>query len=421
MDIFESLENLNVSEECFDEIMGLVEEVINEGENLLKIAAKHGASRNLKKRAYEQPSDTDGYGEYDEERGPMSVQAPPKGRGNLDTKNLRGQLKTDLRREEPSLDIGLQTRREIDAKNGYRDAIKKSVERHEKKNKVSESLYNEIINRVYEDLSSLAQKKWGYGSAKSNKADDLWNKAYDQAQNYFSSKGANHDLSTNNDKGVDKFDEDRLKKVEKREKGRTEYLKKNIQDLLKGENATKGVIPKMVTKDSSLYAPNTNMNPNNPESGLSKAKRRHEDRVAKTKLYAKDGDNAHTLANESLYNEIADLVEDLLSEEGFLDKVTDKITNSKNKVVSTLRKTPLVKNTIGKRAVQRAQDNLRNEIHNAKAYTNSQIEYNKARGANPSAGYKDAAQQGQGDVSAAKDHYLGVGDRYGFKKNELLK
>ena len=30
MDIFESLENLNVSEECFEEIMGLVEEVINE-------------------------------------------------------------------------------------------------------------------------------------------------------------------------------------------------------------------------------------------------------------------------------------------------------------------------------------------------------------------------------------------------------
>lgn len=30
MDIFESLENLNVSEECFDEIMGLVEELINE-------------------------------------------------------------------------------------------------------------------------------------------------------------------------------------------------------------------------------------------------------------------------------------------------------------------------------------------------------------------------------------------------------
>jgi hypothetical protein len=30
MDIFESLENLNVSEECFDEIMGLVEEILSE-------------------------------------------------------------------------------------------------------------------------------------------------------------------------------------------------------------------------------------------------------------------------------------------------------------------------------------------------------------------------------------------------------
>ena len=30
MDIFESLENLPVSEECFDEIMGIVEELINE-------------------------------------------------------------------------------------------------------------------------------------------------------------------------------------------------------------------------------------------------------------------------------------------------------------------------------------------------------------------------------------------------------
>ena len=30
MDIFESLENLNVSEECFDDIMGIVEEFLNE-------------------------------------------------------------------------------------------------------------------------------------------------------------------------------------------------------------------------------------------------------------------------------------------------------------------------------------------------------------------------------------------------------
>ena len=30
MDIFESLENLNVSEECFDEIMGIVEDMLSE-------------------------------------------------------------------------------------------------------------------------------------------------------------------------------------------------------------------------------------------------------------------------------------------------------------------------------------------------------------------------------------------------------
>ena len=33
MSIFESLENLNVSEECFDEIMGIVEELLGEGTN----------------------------------------------------------------------------------------------------------------------------------------------------------------------------------------------------------------------------------------------------------------------------------------------------------------------------------------------------------------------------------------------------
>lgn len=33
MNIFESLENLPVSEECFDEIMGLVEEILSEAEN----------------------------------------------------------------------------------------------------------------------------------------------------------------------------------------------------------------------------------------------------------------------------------------------------------------------------------------------------------------------------------------------------
>ena len=44
MDIFESLENLNVSEECFDEIMGLVEEILDESTDTIykSIENKYG-------------------------------------------------------------------------------------------------------------------------------------------------------------------------------------------------------------------------------------------------------------------------------------------------------------------------------------------------------------------------------------------
>ena len=125
--------------------------------------------------------------------------------------------------------------------------------------------------------------------------------------------------------------------------------------------------------------------------------------------------------SEECFDEIMGMVEELLNEEGFLDKVTDKITRSDNKVVSALRKTPIIKNTIGKKAVQKAQDNLKASISGAKGYTNNQISYNKSRGANASTGYKDAYKQGVNDVGVAKDHYLGVGQAYGFKKNELLK
>ena len=45
MDIFESLENLNVSEECFDEIMGLVEELLSEGGNLYQTVEKQARKK----------------------------------------------------------------------------------------------------------------------------------------------------------------------------------------------------------------------------------------------------------------------------------------------------------------------------------------------------------------------------------------
>ena len=41
MDIFESLENLNVSEECFDEIMGIVEEILSESNRARRYGQKN--------------------------------------------------------------------------------------------------------------------------------------------------------------------------------------------------------------------------------------------------------------------------------------------------------------------------------------------------------------------------------------------
>ena len=49
MSIFESLENLNVSEECFDDIMDLVEEIINEVTvDYVSRAARNSLSRRRK-------------------------------------------------------------------------------------------------------------------------------------------------------------------------------------------------------------------------------------------------------------------------------------------------------------------------------------------------------------------------------------
>jgi hypothetical protein len=55
MDIFESLENLSVSEECFDEIMGIVEEVINEydSDNLPSVARGMRKQNDKKTKALE--------------------------------------------------------------------------------------------------------------------------------------------------------------------------------------------------------------------------------------------------------------------------------------------------------------------------------------------------------------------------------
>ena len=61
MDIFESLENLNISEECFDEIMGIVEEIFErwaETHNQQDLNNKVENSKELRKKKYKEAVDS---------------------------------------------------------------------------------------------------------------------------------------------------------------------------------------------------------------------------------------------------------------------------------------------------------------------------------------------------------------------------
>ena len=55
MNIFESLENLNVSEECFDEIMGIVEEILGESK-VLAYSHEQRAKNDASNAQYGRPS-----------------------------------------------------------------------------------------------------------------------------------------------------------------------------------------------------------------------------------------------------------------------------------------------------------------------------------------------------------------------------
>lgn len=89
MNIFESLENLNVSEECFDDIMDIVEEIISEGYNLddvVKRARDKGRISDLKdkelsKKALEVES---------------SYSRPSKKQAKMENNNIPGRSTSDL-------------------------------------------------------------------------------------------------------------------------------------------------------------------------------------------------------------------------------------------------------------------------------------------------------------------------------------
>ena len=85
---------------------------------------------------------------------------------------------------------------------------------------VSEECFDDIIGIVEEllseNLTGKAAEKYGEGSPQHKRADQLWNQAYDQAQEYFSKKGANHDLSTKNDLGQEKMEGDRFLQLKRK-------------------------------------------------------------------------------------------------------------------------------------------------------------------------------------------------------------
>lgn len=94
MDIFESLENLNVSEECFNDIMGIVEDLLSTINKSNKSAKE---KETLKKKAEDnQEKELHTLHNYKKMEGakvPLDIQLKRK-----ETKNSKGEHETDLRR-----------------------------------------------------------------------------------------------------------------------------------------------------------------------------------------------------------------------------------------------------------------------------------------------------------------------------------
>ena len=136
MDIFESLENLPVSEECFDEIMGIVENLLAEGHNLRCLVSKAWGNGkldakkaiDLENKAMRIPSDND---IHVNDEGDIDSS---KVTGKTGTKNGSGNIETDYRRYDKGRDRKeVEAKRYNDEKNGFLQAIAKAEKRHKKK------------------------------------------------------------------------------------------------------------------------------------------------------------------------------------------------------------------------------------------------------------------------------------------------
>lgn len=133
MSIFEELESLNVSEECFDDIMNIVEDLLSEGNHLRNVVYRASAkgrtnkTQELAKKAMKVPSSGDIHRDED---------------GKLNTDNLDGKYLTNN-------DRGRLKNKDRQAKKPFRpsaDAISKGFNRRtEKINKLHKTLNSPYI------------------------------------------------------------------------------------------------------------------------------------------------------------------------------------------------------------------------------------------------------------------------------------
>jgi hypothetical protein len=137
MDIFENLENLNVSEECFDEIMNMVEELLNEGHNLEGVVTRAALSGRI-------PMDTDKWPELSKKamKIPSSGDIHRDEDGKLNTDNLDSKYLTNN-------DRGMLKNKKRQAKKPFRpsaDALSKGFDRRTRKiNKLRKTLDSPYI------------------------------------------------------------------------------------------------------------------------------------------------------------------------------------------------------------------------------------------------------------------------------------
>lgn len=137
MDIFENLEELNVSEECFGDIVSMVEAILSEGTNTLRILDRaydktvsgEGESKNNKRRAEilnrlmsESPS-----GDYDDS--PLGKRAAKvqDSKSYEVNKSPRGFYDLGTNTSTPAFSFGVETEDDVKRQS------EKSKKRHERK------------------------------------------------------------------------------------------------------------------------------------------------------------------------------------------------------------------------------------------------------------------------------------------------